>query len=257
MSITNRKIGRSDIHEVPQLLREMRLTSMAKELEKKLEDPTSNIFTVGEEFVDLALAEYNSRCTNKVNKYIKKAQLKISGADIQDLYNSDEYDRQMNESLAKELSNCNWIKNRNNLIITGSSGTGKTWIGCAIAVYACEMFMNVCFYSISDLILELKTLSPEALLKKLKEIRKLDLLILDDIGYMPYDLDSCRLFFQVLDTRYKAGSTMLISNFTVNEWYDLFADQSYAEATLSRCVEKAYRLPIEGEDLRKRQDINS
>ena len=256
MSVTNKQIDTNNIREVPPLLREMRFTAMARRMEELLEEPASNIFTVSNEIADLVLAEYNSRCTNKINKYIKRASLKIPGADMEDLYEEGKYNRQMNMGLLNELKTCGWIRRKNNLIITGPSGCGKTWVACALAVCACEKFMNVRFYSTSKLILEMKTLEPSAYLERLHEIAKLDLLVLDDVGYMPYDLESCRIFFEVLDTRYMVGSTMLVSNFTTSEWYDLFSDHSYGEATLSRITEKAFRLPISGEDLRPKQEMS-
>ncbi len=257
MSVTNKQIDTNNLRELPPILREMRFTSMARKLEEALEDPSSNLYAVSGELIDLVLSEYNSRCTNKINKYIKKATLKIPGADLEDMYEEGKYNRQMNMNLLNELKTCNWISRKNNLIITGPSGTGKTWIACALAICACEKFMNVRFYSTSKLILEMKTLEPNTYLERLQEIQKLDLLILDDIGYMSYDLESCRIFFEILDTRYMVGSTMLVSNFTTSEWYDLFADHSYGEATLSRIVEKAFRLTITGEDLRPKQEMSN
>lgn len=257
MSLTNKQIDTNNIREIPSLLREMRFTAMAKHLEELLDNPASNIFTISNEVTELVMAEYNSRCTNKINKYIKKANLKISGADFEDMYEEGKYDRQFDKGLMNELKTCNWIRRKNNLIITGPSGCGKTWIACALGVRACEQFMNVRFYSVSKLIMEMKTLDAHSYLEKLHEIAKLDLLILDDVGYMPYDLESCRIFFEILDTRYMVGSTMLVSNFTISEWYELFSDHSYGEATLSRIAEKAFRLPITGEDLRPKQEITN
>ena len=80
MSLTNKQIDTNNIREIPSLLREMRFTAMAKHLEELLDNPASNIFTISNEVTELVMAEYNSRCTNKINKYIKKANLKISGA---------------------------------------------------------------------------------------------------------------------------------------------------------------------------------
>lgn len=257
MSVTNRQIDTNNIREIPQLLREMRFTAMAKRLEEQLDNPATNIYAVASEVIDLVLAEYNSRCTNKINKFIKKANLKIPGADFEDLYEEGKYDRTLDFGLLNELKTCGWISRKNNLIITGPSGCGKTWIACALGACACEQFMNVRFYSVSKLILKMKTLDAHSYLEKLQEIAKLNLLILDDVGYMPYDLESCRIFFEILDTRYMVGSTMLVSNFTISEWYELFSDHSYGEATLSRITEKSFRLQITGEDLRPMQELSN
>ena len=85
-----------------------------------------------------------------------------------------------------------------------------------------------------------------------KELEDLDLLILDDIGLQCYDLDSCRIFYEILDARYKVGSTLLISQFPVSTWMDLFSDKTYGNGVLSRNIENSVRLEIQSEDIRKR-----
>ena len=238
-----------NIQTMPAILRKMKLSSMAKTLEEKLESPNCNLFAVQSELTEIILAEYNSRRTNRVNRLIKAADLKMPGADIEDLYT--DCGRSMNMNILNQMMKCEWIKDKNNLIITGGSGSGKTWLGCAIGVRACELLMTVHFCALNSLLLYMKTLTPQEYLKEIHKITKYDLLILDDVGFNPYDLESCRIFFEVLDARYKNGSIMFISNYTTDEWYDKFAEHAFAEAVLSRCIERSYHLPIKSDDLRK------
>lgn len=249
MTITDNNNHTTDIHAMPGILRRMRMSSMAKALEDKLSSPNCNLFAVQSELSEIILAEFNTRRANKVNKLIRDAGLKMPDADIEDLYM--DCGRTMNMDILNQMMRCDWIKDKNNLIITGGSGSGKTWVGCAIAVRACELSKKVRFYTLNSLILYLKTLTPQEYLTEINKITKYDLLILDDVGFNPYDLESCRIFFEVLDSRYKNGSIMFISNYTTDEWYDKFAEQAYAEAVLSRCIERSYHLPIKSEDLRK------
>ena len=95
-------------------------------------------------------------------------------------------------------------------------------------------------------------ISQPTMSKQLKELEDLDLLILDDIGLQCYDLDSCRIFYEILDARYKVGSTLLISQFPVSTWMDLFSDKTYGNGVLSRNIENSVRLEIQSEDIRKR-----
>lgn len=249
MTITNNTIQSNDIYAMPSVLRKMRLSSMARALEEKLSNPNCNLFAVQRELSDIILAEFNSRRANKVNKLIKDAGLKMSDADIEDLYT--DCGRTMNMDILNQMMRCDWINDKNNLIITGGSGSGKTWIACAIAARACELSKKVRFYTLNSLLLYMKTLTPQEYLKEVNKIVKYDLLILDDVGFNPYDLESCRIFFEVLDARYKNGSIMFISNYTTDEWYDKFAEHAFAEAVLSRCIERSFHLPIQSEDLRK------
>ena len=249
MMITDNTIQSNDISAMPSVLRKMKLSSMAKALEEKLNSPNCNLFAVQSEFSEIILAEFNTRRANKINKLIKDAGLKMPDADIEDLYT--DCGRSMNMDILNQMMRCDWIKNKNNLIITGGSGSGKTWVGCAIAARACELSKKVRFYTLNSLLLYMKTLTPQEYLKEVNRIVKYDLLILDDVGFNPYDLESCRIFFEVLDARYKNGSIMFISNYTTDEWYDKFAEHAFAEAVLSRCIERSFHLPIQSEDLRK------
>lgn len=249
--ITNLDIDVSNIHNMPAILREMRLSTMADVLEAQLNDPNSVLDSHEDKLIALIMAEYNERVNNKIMRQIKAAKLKMPGADLTDLQPRE--DRELDLLVVEKLKDCVWIDNRHNLIITGPCGCGKTWIGCALGANACEKFYKVKFHSTSKLITQLKICDEKEYLSALDKISKLDLLILDDVGLMTYDLESCRIFFEVLDARYQNGSTIFISQFPVKTWYELFADKTYADAVLSRAIEKAIRLPIFSPDLRKEQ----
>jgi len=238
----------SNVESITKILKQFRLSAMANALEEDLNNPVSMTLPFTERFGKIVMAEYNFRSTNKVRKYVKAANLKMPSADFNNLYGN--VNRSMNMEMLMNLACVDWIGARQNVIITGPSGCGKTWISNALAVRACEKYMNVRFHSTGKLLLELRTYEPGEYLQKLRELTKPDLLILDDVGLMTLDLDSCRIFFEIMDSRYKSGSTMFISNLPVASWYGLFANKTYAEAVLSRTLENAYRLEIKGEDLR-------
>ena len=123
MTITNNIIQSYDIYAMPGILRKMRMSSMAKALEEKLSSPNCNLFAVQSELSEIILAEFNNRRANKVNKLIKDAGLKMPDADIEDLYT--ECGRSMNMDILNQMMRCDWIKEKNNLIITGGSGSGN------------------------------------------------------------------------------------------------------------------------------------
>jgi DNA replication protein DnaC len=252
MTIKNTKVDVSDIHEIPAIMREMRLTAMAEALEKDISDPNSGLMSPTERMTRIILAEYNSRCDKKTERFVKRAKLKMPSADLFDLDESG--DRTLDTDILTRLSTCEWIRQRSNLIVTGPCGSGKTWISCALSVKACEQFMNVRYYSANQLILKMKAMSEKEYLAAHEILGKLDLLIMDDVGLMSYDLESCRIFFEILDTRYQSGSTLFISQFPVSSWYDLFSDKTYAESVLSRAIEKSYRLELQGSDMRVRKN---
>lgn len=238
MTIKNTAASVCQMSDMIPLMREMRLTAMANELNEMIEDPNSKLLSPEEWIKRPFMKEYNCRCDKKTAKFISKAHLKMPNADMNDL--NSEAERSIDLSVWERLKELDWIDRKLNLIITGPSGIGKTWFSCALAAAACERYMNVRFWSTNLLIMKLKTYKPEDYLKELNQISQLDLLILDDVGLMNYDLDS----------RYKNGSTIFTAAIPVSDWYGLFSDQTYAEAVLSRAIGDALRLEISGPDIR-------
>lgn len=244
----------STINDVPSALRTMKLSPMADALQQDLDDPNSNLKTFEDRILNIVLSEVNYRKTRMYDRKLRAAGLKMPDADLNDLDMT--VNRTLDMDTLNRLKTCDWIRNKLNLIITGPCGAGKSWIGNALGVRACQQFMDVRYYSTNLLITSLKTYEPKVYLQKLSDIASLDLLILDDIGLQSYDLTSCRIFYEVLDARYKNGSTMLISQFPVSSWHDLFSDKTYANSILSRDLEHACRLDIQSDDLRL-TDIDS
>jgi DNA replication protein DnaC len=245
-TIANVKVN--TINDVPEALRTMHLSAMAAALQEDMNDPNSSLKSFDERIMAIVSNEVSYRKNRKYNRKLKDSNIKMKDADLNDLDTTAK--RTMDMNVLNQLKTCEWIKDKLNLIITGPCGSGKTWIGCALGVRACQMFMNVRYYSTDLLITKLKTYEPSVYLDKLTELSELDLLILDDVGLQSFDLASCRIFFEVLDSRYKNGSTMFISQFPVSAWHDLFADKTYANGILSRNLEHACRLEIQSEDLR-------
>lgn len=141
--------------------------------------------------------EYLTRYSNKIARELKKAGLKYPDADYSDFIIGDE--RELDREILEQLMTCSFIEEKKNVIITGPCGCGKTWIACCIATRALAQLKTVRFYSASKLVIKLKGMNAETYLKTLDQMAKLDLLILDDVGMMDLDLQSCRIFFEVLD----------------------------------------------------------
>lgn len=231
-------------------LNEMNLSIMAQTLDEQLNDPNIGLKTADERIIEIISKEYLSRYTNKITRGLKKSNIKYPNADYSELIIDGT--RTLDKTVFDKLMTCNFIDEKKNLIITGPCGSGKTWIGSCIGVRAINQLRSVKYYSTSKLLIELKAKqNDDTYLKALDQIAKLDLLILDDIGLMNLDINSCRIFFEVLDSRDQNGSIMFLSQYPVKNWYQLFENATYADASLSRATGKAYRLEVNGKDYRK------
>ena len=249
MAIKRKDTIEYEIDKMPMYLNEMSLSQCARKLIEQLEDPNIGLKSAEERIIDITMAEYNTRYAKKIAKGIEDAKLKFPEADMAD-YRSDP-ERKINEEILFKLSECSFIDQKKNVIVSGPCGTGKTWLVCALAIKAITQFRSVRFFSTSKLIMEMKTKDEKTYLKFLDQLAKKDLVILDDVGLMSLDYNSCRIFFDILESRYENGSTIYISQYPVNEWYGIFENATYADASLSRIINKSYRLEVSGKDFRK------
>lgn len=236
-------------YELCQKLKAMRLSGMADELEQQLQNPNADLLSFSERIEKVVSAEWNLRFNKKFNRFLKKASLKYPAADFDDtLYDPT---RQIDTNTVEHLANCTWIEEGRNLIITGTTGSGKSYLSNALCINALRQFKTVRYIRANILMNELEQATiTDRYLEYLKQIAMLDLLVVDDFGLMELDLDKCRNLFEVIDSRDCRKSTMIVSQLPVKAWYDLFADNTYADACLDRMIYKAYRLQMDGKNMR-------
>lgn len=238
-----------DYKELISELKAMKLSAMADTLEKQLVDPNSNLKTFDERIQEIISDEWNLRYSKKYTRFLKKATLKYPEADFDDsLYDAD---RCLDTLTIERLATNGWIDEHRNLLITGSTGSGKTYIANALCVSAMRQFKTVRYIKSSTLIHELEQASVKGeYLLYTKKLVALDLLVIDDFGLMELDIDKCRNLFEVIDSRDCFKSTMVISQIPVSSWYDMFQDNTYADACMDRIIHKAYRLEFNGRNMR-------
>lgn len=232
-------------------LKKLRLSGMASELEKQSNDPNIGVFTVEERLSRIIMAEEEIRFNNKLNRYLKSAGLRYPEAVINPQIMNEE--RGIDTLVLEKLSTCEWIDERKNVIITGPTGSGKSYMGCALGSAAIQKFKKVKYIRTSLLLNELKKAEDENYLgTKLQELQKIDLLILDDFAMMELNIYHCRSLFELLESRDGRYSTIFISQYPVSAWYELFSDPTFADACLDRALHRAYRLELIGDSLRNR-----
>lgn len=228
----------------------LRMSKMAEELARQFQDPNADLRTFDERVKALIDAEKGFRDNKKFNHLIRQAHLKYSQADFDETIYDPE--RKLDYITIERLEDCSWIDEKHNLLLTGASGAGKTYLGCAFGVAACHQFRKVHYYTVNRILVELKkayTDGEQAYMDFTDQLADYDLLIIDDFGMMPIDLDDCCFLFQLLDMRETVHSTIMMSQFPVKQWFDFFPRQAYADACLRRLTSGSYRIEMNGKDM--------
>ena len=230
-------------------LREMRLSGMADAFVAQAKNPNADLGAFDSRFEAIVNNEWELRFNNKFRRFLKNATLRYPYADFDErIY---EPDRMLDTASIESLSTCEWIDEGRNLIITGATGAGKSFLSNALCVAALRKFKTARYIRANTLMNELDQARVKSIyIEYVNRIANLDLLVIDDFGLMDLDLDKCRDLFEVIDSRDARKSTMIVSQLPVNAWYELFSDSTYADACLDRMIYKAYRLELNGKNMR-------
>lgn len=180
---------------------------------------------------------------------LKNAQLKIS-ASLEDLdYRSS---RGLKRAQIDQLRASSWVKDHRNCLITGPTGSGKTYLACAVGAQACREGYRTLYFYAPKFFRALETARADgSLLSLLKKLARAPLILVDDLGIASVPGKLYREFLEMLDDRQGQGATLITSQFPVNQWHEVIADPTVADAILDRLVHNAYRIELKGESLRK------
>lgn len=227
-------------------LYEMRLSAMAESFNAQLRDPEYKELQFEERFGLLVDAEWTRRKNNKLQRVIKNANLKFTQACIEDV----EYhkDRQLDKSEILRLSSCGYIRDNRNIIIMGASGSGKSWLACALGIAACRNYYQVKYTRLPELLDELTVARGEGLFKKaIKKYKQIKLLILDEWLLTP---------LKEKEARYQQASTIYCSQFKTGGWHEKIGQNTLADAILDRIIHDSYHILIEGKmSMRERKSF--
>ena len=162
--------------------------------------------------------------------------------------------RGLDRSLFLKLSVCDWIAEHRNLLITGASGLGKSWLACALGHKACRENISVLYTRMPRLFADLAVAHGDARYARLlKSIARVKLLILDDWGPEALTSNHARDLLEIVEDRYDKGSLIITSQVPINLWHDLIGVPTLADAILDRVIHNAYRIELAGESLRKQR----
>lgn len=236
-------------HQTVQSLRDLRLPGMADAYTRQTQNPHLAALSFEERFGILVDAEMTARHNHRLSRLLRDAHLKVRATPEEIDYHQA---RGADHGLLRSLSTGQWIANHHNLILTGPTGIGKTFIACALGTSACRMGLHVRYHRLSRLLQEIVMAKADgSYTKMVRSLLKADLLILDDWGLAPMSVPESRDLLDMIDDRFSVHSTCIISQIPVEHWHEQFVDSTVADAILDRLVHNAYQLNLRGESMRK------
>lgn len=232
-------------------LQALRLEGMAQALEEQRRQADITQLDFEERLGLLVERQWLWRENRALAARLHYAQLKISAA-LEDV--DYRHPRGLKRAQIDQLRGSDWIGRHHNCLITGPTGSGKTYLACALGHQACRDGHRVLYYYAPKLFRELQTAQADgSLMKLLKKLARARLLVIDDFGLVAATGKQYRDLLEVLDDRHGQAATLLTSQFPVNQWHELINDATVADAILDRLVHNAYRIELKGESLRKSQ----
>jgi len=231
-------------------LRSLKLTGMAEAFCEQLEKPLPD-FDFETRLGLLIDREWYLRENRRLSRRLTQAKLKETAC-VEDI--DYKHPRKLNKSVMQELIRLQWIPKHLNLLITGPTGCGKTYIACALAHTACLNGFTAKYYRLPRLWQELKVAKANgSYASLLLQMAKIDLLLLDDWGIAAPDEEQRRDLLEILDDRYQRKSTIVTSQLPTTHWHEHLNDATLADAILDRLLHNAIKLELDGDSLRKKQ----
>jgi DNA replication protein DnaC len=233
-----------------QKIEEMRLSGFSRVYREMLETGTGKDFTIDEIIAHLVQAEWDERYNKRLQRLIKSAKFRVQASMEQVDYTEK---RNLDKLQMLRLSACDWISRKQNIIITGPTGLGKSFLASVLGHQACQQGYRVYYRNCLKLFDQLKIAKADgSYLKEITKIEKMDVLILDDFGLKPLDNNQRLMLLELLEDRHGRRSTIITSQLPVESWYEVIGEPTIADAILDRLVHSSHRMELDGDTLRKK-----
>jgi len=199
----------------------------------------------------LAEAERLHRDNQKTQLFLKTSRLRYN-ANIEDIECSTE--RNLTKAQLAEIGDCSFIRRAENILITGLTGCGKSFLACALGRQACYMGLRTEYLNMNKFIERIALSKLDGtFLKVVTHLERNDLIILDDFGLQPLDLNSRLALLQILEERYDRKSMIIVSQLPIDKWYDYIAEPTLADAIMDRLVNNSIHIELKGESMRRKK----
>lgn len=224
---------------------QMRLPGMAMEYRRQMDQIAIEELPFDQRIQLLVDAEYDNRHNNTIKRLMTSAKFSESSASIETIHYYS--DRNLNKALISELSTNHYIRKNQNIILIGATGSGKSFIACAFGNNACRDKYNVKYIRLPDLLAEFQIARLQGTYKKLvNQYKKCDALILDEWMLIPATDMEQRDLLEIIESRYKTGSTIFCSQFSPEGWHNKLGGGALADAIMDRIIPKSQIILIEG-----------
>ena len=229
-------------------LKALNLTNMARHLEQQLRQARDGGIDYGQFLLELTELELRIRSENSEKRRLKEAKFPL----LKPLETFDQLDKR----LVRDLAAGDYLKERRNVILMGKSGAGKTHLATALGLEACRQSKRVRFvtgYALANELIEART--ERDLNRLLGRYARLDLLILDELGYVPFSKEGAELLFQILAERHERGSVIITTNLGFADWTQVFGDPNMTAALLDRLTHRAHIIECTWDSYRLKQSL--
>ena len=236
-------------------MRKMKFFGMFRAFKTSLESGKLEDYTADEMIASLVDSEWEDRQNRTLERQVKNARFRYKAA-IEELHYHTS--RNIDRNQIMRFAECSFIDKHENILISGSTGIGKSYIASAIGHQACSLGYKVMYHSTSKLFGKLKMAKADgSYIKEVAKIERQNLLILDDFGIQPFDTQSRAALLEIIEDRHGKNSTIITSQVPVSKWHDVIGEKTVADAILDRIIHQAHRLELKGESLRKKQLNNN
>jgi len=233
-------------------LNELRLHALAQAWKAQHEDPSTDDLSFDDRLALLVEAEWMDRQNKRLSRLLREAKLRIAGACLEDIEYAKE--RKLDRALIRQLATGRWIEAHHNVVITGATGVGKTYVACALAQQACRRGYRVLYRRMPRLFDELTLARADGTYAKLlARFARTDVLVLDDWGLAPVQDVERRDLLEIMEDRHGLRATIWTSQIPVAKWHDHLGDPTVADAICDRLLHNAHRIVLQGPSRRKQE----